>query len=192
MFQTEGWNNWVSAFNNGDSAGLVCAVWIIGTLKSQAANAGKWMAVPTPSIDGVPGAANASNWGGSSWYVFNSSKNKDAAVAFLKSVWASSDPASLEFYNTILKGAGAMGTYLPSRTGSNYTANDEFFYKSQPVYADFAKWMENVPALRYTTNYTAMGSALTTALTKLIKGDLKNVDAVIADTETTYKQTVSK
>ena len=55
-------------------------------------------------IEGVPGAANASNNGGSSWYVFDSSPNKAAAVDFLKSVWASSDPASLAFYNDILKG----------------------------------------------------------------------------------------
>jgi len=192
LYQTEGWNNWVSAFNNGDSAGLVCAVWIIGTLKSQPENAGKWMVVPTPLLSGVPGAQNASNWGGSSWYVFESSKNKAAAIDFLKSVWASKDPASLEFYNTILKGAGAMGTYLPSRSRSNYTAPDEFFYQNQAVYADFAKWMENVPALRYTANYTAMSSALTTSMAKMLKGELTTADAVIADATTLYKQTVGQ
>jgi len=67
LYQTEGWNNWVSAFNNGDAAGMVSAVWLIGTLKSQPANAGKWMVVPTPRLEGVAGAQNASNWGGSSW-----------------------------------------------------------------------------------------------------------------------------
>ncbi len=66
LYPTEGWNNWVSAFNNGDAAGLMSAVWIIGTLKSQPSNAGKWMVVPTPALAGVTGAQNASNWGGSS------------------------------------------------------------------------------------------------------------------------------
>jgi lactose/L-arabinose transport system substrate-binding protein len=188
FFQTEGWNNWVSAFNNGDSAGLVCAVWIVATLKSQKANAGKWMVVPTPSLEGVEGAQNASNWGGSSWYVFNASKNKKQAVDFLKSVWASKTPESLEFYNTILKGAGAMGTYLPSRSGSNYTANDDFFYKEQAVYGDFAKWMERVPALRYTTNYNTLVTAMVTSLQLMYKGELKTVDDVIARAEKEYKQ----
>jgi len=190
LYQTEGWNNWVSAFNNGDAAGMVSAVWLIGTLKSQPANAGKWMVVPTPRLEGVAGAQNASNWGGSSWYVFDKAKNKAAAIDFLKSVWASKDPASLGFYNTILKGAGAMGTYLPSRSGSTYTAPDEFFYKNQKVYADFAKWMEKVPAVRYTANFNAMGTALTASISKYLKGDLKTPDAVVADATTAYNQQV--
>ncbi len=192
FFKTEGWNNWVSAFNNGDSAGLVCAIWIIGTLKSKPENAGKWMVVPTPLLEGVDGAQNASNWGGSSWYVFESSKNKAAAIDFLKTAWASDKPDALEFYNTILKGAGAMGTYLPSRTGSNYTANDEFFYKSQGVYGDFAKWMENVPALRYTPNYVSLTNAMTLALQLMYKGELKTADEVIARAEKEYNQLIGK
>jgi lactose/L-arabinose transport system substrate-binding protein len=192
LYQTEGWGNWVSAFNNGDSAGLISAVWIIGTLKSQKDNAGKWMVVPTPLLEGVDGAQNASNWGGSSWYVFDKAKNKAGAIDFLKSVWASKDPAALDFYNNILKGAGAMGTFLPSRDGSNYTAKDDFFYNSQPVYSDFAKWMANVPALRYTANYVAMGSVWTASLSKMFKGQLKTPEAVIADVQTGYKQAVSQ
>ena len=188
LYMSEGWNNWVSAFNNGDAAGMVSAVWLIGTIKSQPANAGKWMVVPTPSLVGVAGAQNASNWGGSSWYVFEKSKNKAIAIDFMKSVWASKDPAALGFYNTILKGAGAMGTYLPSRVGSNYTSKDEFFYKSQTVYADFSKWMEKVPALRYTANFNAMGTALTASIQKYLKGDLKTPEAVIADATEGYKQ----
>ncbi len=192
LYQTEGWNNWVSAFNNGDAAGLVSAIWIIGTLKSQAANSGKWMVVPTPLLEGVKGAQNASNWGGSSWYVFDKAKNKALAIDFLKSTWASKDPAALSFYNDILKGAGAMGTYLPSRVGSNYTTADPFFYKNQKVYADFSKWMAAVPPLRYTANYVAMGSVWTASLSKMFKGDLKTPADVIADVQTGYKQAVSQ
>jgi lactose/L-arabinose transport system substrate-binding protein len=127
-----------TAINNDDTAGFLNAIWMVGTIKSKPENKGKWMVIPTPLLEGVPGAANASNNGGSSWYVFASSPNKALAIDFLKSTWASSDPAALEFYNAILKGAGAMGTYLPSQKGSNYTAPDEFFYKSQAVYKDFA------------------------------------------------------
>ena len=192
LFTAEGWNNWVSAFNNGDSAGFLQALWIIGTLKSKPENAGKWMVVPTPSLEGIDGASNASNNGGSSWYVFASSPNKTVAVDFLKSTWASSKPDALEFYNVILKGAGAMGTYLPSRSGSNYTAPDEFFYKSQAVYKDFAAWMDKVPVLMYTSNYVTMRTALNNATLRMYKGDLKKVDDVIAAAEKEYKQTVGQ
>jgi len=191
MFMAEGWNNWVSAFNNGDTAGFLQALWIIGTLKTKPENAGKWMVIPTPLLEGVPGAANASNNGGSSWYVFASSPNKAAAVDFLKSTWASSAPDALQFYNIILKGAGAMGTYLPSRSGSNYTAPDEYFYKSQPVFKDFAAWMEKVPVLMYTPNYLTMRTALNNAALRLFKGDL-SVDAAVAAAEQEYKQTAGQ
>jgi len=192
LFHAEGWNNWVSAFNNGDTAGFLQALWIIGTLKSKPENAGKWMVVPTPTLEGVAGAQNASNNGGSSWYVFSSSPNKALAIDFLKSTWASSAPDALQFYNIILKGAGAMGTYLPSRSGSNYTAPDEYFYKSQAVYKDFSAWMEKVPVLMYTANYVTMRTALNNATLKMYKGDLKSVDQVIAAAEQEYKQTVGQ
>lgn len=192
LYKAEGWNNWVSAFNNGDSVGLLNAIWIIGTLKSKPENKGKWMAVPTPRIEGVDGARNASNNGGSSWYVFSSSKNKAVAIDFLKSVWASSTPEALNFYNTILKGAGAMGTYLPSRSGSNYTAPDDFFYKQQPVYKDFAAWMENVPTLLYTPNYVAMRDAVKNAILLMFKGELKTVGDTIAHAEAEYKQVTGR
>jgi lactose/L-arabinose transport system substrate-binding protein len=148
--------------------------------------------VPTPKLEGVAGAQNASNWGGSSWYVFDKAPNRSGAVDFLKSVWASKDPAALGFYNTILKGAGAMGTFLPSRTGSNYTAKDEFFYKSQAAFGDFAKWMANVPSLRYTANYNAWGSAIGASLNKMYKGSLKSPDEVLADATTLYNQSISQ
>jgi lactose/L-arabinose transport system substrate-binding protein len=192
MFTAEGWNNWVSAFNNGDAAGFLQALWIVGTLKSKPENAGKWMVVPTPLLEGVKGAANASNNGGSSWYVFASSPNKAAAVDFLKSTWASSAPDALQFYNIILKGAGAMGTYLPSRSGSNYTAPDEYFYKSQPVFKDFAAWMEKVPVLMYYTTYVSMRTALNNATLRMYKGELASPDDVIAAAEQEYKQTVGQ
>lgn len=192
LYLTEGWNNWIAAFNNGESTGLLQALWIIGTLKSKPENAGKWMVIPTPLVEGVDGARNASNNGGSSWYVFSSSKNKDVAVDFLKNTWASNTPEVLGFYNTILKGAGAMGTFLPSRSGSNYTADDSFFYKNQPVYKDFAAWMENVPTLNYTPNYTSMSNSFRDNVALMLKGQLKTVDETIAAVKKEYQQTIGE
>ncbi len=189
LFMAEGWNNWVAAFNNDQSAGLMNALWIIGTLKSKPENAGKWMVIPTPTVEGVANAQNASNNGGSSWYILNATKNKALAVDFLKSTWAGTTPEALGFYNDILKGAGAMGTFLPSRSGSNYTANDEYFYKNQPVYKDFAAWMEKVPVMYYTPNYTAMRTALNNAIQSMLSGNINTVDGVIEAASAEYKQT---
>ena len=192
LYSVVGWSDWINAINSDQSAGFLNAIWMVGTVKSRPENNGKYMIIPTPLIEGVSGAANASNNGGSSWYVFSSSPNKAAAVDFLKSVWATATPDTLAFYNTILKGAGAMGTFLPSQTGSNYTARDEFFYKSQPIYKDFATWMAKVPVLKYTPNYVPMRTAVANAVQKYFKGELSSVDDTIAAAEAEYKQTIGQ
>jgi lactose/L-arabinose transport system substrate-binding protein len=192
LYQVVGWSDWVNAINSDKSAGFLNAIWMVGSVKSRPENAGKYMVIPTPLIEGVKGAANASNNGGSSWYVFSSSPSKALAIDFLKSVWATNTPANLEFYNTILKGAGAMGTFLPSQSGSNYSANDEFFYKNQPVYKDFASWMANVPVLRYTPNYVPMRDSVAHATLNYFQGKLKTIDDTIAAAEAEYKQVMGQ
>jgi lactose/L-arabinose transport system substrate-binding protein len=192
LYSVVGWSDWINAINSDQSAGFLNAIWMVGSVKSRPENAGKYMILPTPKIEGVPGAQNASNNGGSSWYVFASSPNKKLAVGFLKSVWATATPDTLAFYNTILKGAGAMGTFLPSQKGSNYTARDEFFYKSQPIYKDFASWMARVPVLKYTPNYVPMRDAVAHAVLNYFQGKLTTVDDTIAAAEAEYKQVMGQ
>jgi lactose/L-arabinose transport system substrate-binding protein len=192
LYAVVGWSDWINAINSDKAAGFLNAIWMVGSVKSRPENAGKYMVVPTPLIEGVSGAANASNNGGSSWYVFASSPNKALAVDFLKSVWATTTEDTLAFYNTILKGAGAMGTYIPSLKGSNYTAKDEFFYKGQAVYKDFAKWMEKVPVLKYTPNYSPMRDSVAHAVLNYFQGKLKTVDETIAAAEAEYKQVMGQ
>jgi lactose/L-arabinose transport system substrate-binding protein len=192
LYPVVGWSDWINAINSDESAGFLNAIWMVGSVKSRPANKGKYMIIPTPKIEGVPGAQNASNNGGSSWYVFSSSPNKALAVDFLKSVWATDTPANREFYNTILKGAGAMGTYLPCQNGSNYTAPDDFFYKGQRIYKDFAEWMKNVPVLRYTPNYQPMRDAVAHAVLNYFQGKLATIDDTIAAAEAEYKQVMGQ
>jgi lactose/L-arabinose transport system substrate-binding protein len=192
LYSVVGWSDWINAINSDQSAGFLNAIWMVGSVKSRPENAGRYMVIPTPMIEGVPGASNASNNGGSSWYVFSSSPNKALAVDFLKSVWATSTPDTLAFYNTILKGAGAMGTFAPSLVGSNYTAKDDFFYKSQSVYKDFATWMAKVPVLKYTPNYVPMRDAVAHATLNYFQGKLTTVDDTIAAAEAEYKQVMGQ
>jgi lactose/L-arabinose transport system substrate-binding protein len=97
---------------------------------------------PTPKLT-VSGAVNASNLGGSSWYVLSSSENVDTAVDFLNKNFTNSD-----FYQQILVDRGAVGSYLPAASGDAYANEDEFF-GGQVVFGDFAKWMDEIPSLNY-------------------------------------------
>lgn len=142
---TSGWGEWVGAFNSGDTASVITGVWITGSVKAEATQSGKWAVAPVPRLD-VKGSVNASNLGGSSWYVLDSSENKGGAIEFLKETYAK----DVDFYQTILVDRGAVGSFKPSQSGTAYVEADPFF-NGQKVYADFAEWMTEIPAISFGT-----------------------------------------
>jgi len=79
--EVSGWNEWVGSFNNGDSASVITGVWIVGSIKAEKSQSGKWAVTSVPRMN-IKGAVNASNLGGSSWYVLQNSKNKDVAIEY--------------------------------------------------------------------------------------------------------------
>ncbi|MGV3491243.1 MAG: ABC transporter substrate-binding protein, partial [Devosia sp.] len=97
-----GWTEFTGAFTSGETAVALNGVWMTGTIKSQPDQSGRWGASPIPKLEGIEGASNYSNEGGSSWYVLSSGAGKDAAVDFLKTIWAS----DADFYQKVLIGQG--------------------------------------------------------------------------------------
>ncbi len=173
-----GWNNWVGAFTSGDVASVFTGVWITGTVKSQADQAGKWGVAPLPKLD-LPGAVAASNLGGSSWYVLSASKAKDEAIDFLNDVYAK----DIDFYQKILVERGAVGSLLAARTGTAYSSNDAFF-GGEPIWQNFSKWLSEVPSVNYGVFTNEVDSAIAANLPSLGKGAsvddvLKAVDAQV-------------
>ena len=53
-----------------------------------------------------------------------------------------------EFYQQILTERGAVGSYLPARTGTAYQQPDAFF-GGQAIYSDFANWLGKIPKVNY-------------------------------------------
>lgn len=138
---TSGWDEWVGAINQGDSASITSGVWIVGSIKAAADQSGLWAVAPVPRLN-LEGSVNASNLGGSSWYVLENAANKDAAIAFMQEIYAK----DTDFYQTILLNNGAVGTYLPATTGDAYSKADEFF-GGNAIYTDLAKWMAEIPSV---------------------------------------------
>src|SRR5690606_35676813 len=114
------------------------------TIKANADQSGLWGVAPSPRLDGVEGAGNASNLGGSSWYVLSSAPQKDIAIDFLTSIWAK----DVDFYQKILVNQGALGSLLAAREGEAYQASDAFF-SGQPVWQNFSDWLAAIPAVNY-------------------------------------------
>lgn len=151
---TTGWGEWVGAFNKGEVASVITGVWITGSIKAEDSQAGKWSVAPVPRLN-IPNSKNASNLGGSSWYVVESSKSKAAAIDFLNETFGK----DVDFYQKILFDRGAVGSYLPAQSGDAYVKEDEFF-NGQKVYEEFSKWMTKIPPVNYGTYTYEADSAI--------------------------------
>lgn len=159
-----GWADYVGAVNKGDVASITTGVWITGTVKAEKSQSGMWAVAATPSLN-LPGSVNASNLGGSSWYVLSSGKEKAAAVDFLNEVWAK----DVDFYQGILAKNGAVGTLLASRGGKVYSEPDAFF-GGATVWQSFSDWLNKIPSVNYGM-YTYEGDAAVAAqLPGLLQG----------------------
>ncbi|KQS64211.1 ABC transporter substrate-binding protein [Rhizobium sp. Leaf371] len=159
-----GWTDWVSTFTSGDVATVTTGVWITGTVKAQADQSGKWGVAPLPSL-GIEGATHASNLGGSSWYVVESSAEKKEAIDFLNEVYAKDIP----FYQKILTERGAVGSLLAARTGDAYMLADPFF-GGEKVWQNFSDWLSKVPAVNYGVFTNEVDTAVAAHLPSLAQG----------------------
>lgn len=172
-----GWTDYTGAFTSGEIATVPQGVWITGTVKSVPEQSGKWRVAPMPKLEGVEGATHFTNNGGSSWYVLASSRNKDEAVDFLKTVWG----GDVDFYQGILINQGAVGSLLAAREGAAYQASDPFF-NGEPVWQNFSDWLAKVPAVDYGTFTPEARMAVRAQMPAIAKGGniddaLKAIDA---------------
>ena len=170
--QTNGWSEWVAAFNNGDVATVVTGVWIIGSVKADKTSSGKWKVAATPRLN-IGGAVNASNLGGSSWYVLENSKNRDLAIDFLNKIYA----GDIDFYQKILTDRGAVGTYMPAQSSAVYSSEDAFF-SGQKVYTDFSGWIKAIPAINYGVYTYEADAAIFSVMPDVYSGKISIEDAL--------------
>ncbi len=167
-----GWGEWVGAFNSGDVASVTTGVWITGSVKAEASQSGLWAVAPTPRLN-VSSSVNASNLGGSSWYVLDSSKSKDVAIDFLNKVYG----GNVDFYNDILAERGAVGSYIPSQGSPNYAAADAFF-GGQAIFSDFSEWMNKIPSANYGENTYEVDNAIFAVMPNILNGSTSVTDAL--------------
>jgi lactose/L-arabinose transport system substrate-binding protein len=178
-----GWTEYTGSFASGEVASTATGVWITGTVKSNPDLAGKWGVAPIPKLSNVEGATNASNLGGSSWYVLASSAEKAEAIDFLEEVWAK----DVDFYQKILVNQGALGSLLEARNGEAYQASDAFF-GGQPVWQNFSTWLGQIPSVNYGIFTEEADAAVAAQLPELAKGG--SVDAAIEAIDAQVRQQV--
>ena len=157
------WAQMLQAFNTGVVAAVPQGNWITPSIVAAEDQSGKWAVVPWPKQD-IEGSVNASNLGGSSFYVLNIEGAEEAA-AFIGATVGGNE----EFYRTIMNEIGALGTYLPLLETDAYETEVEFF-GGQKIYADFAEWSGEIPSTNYGSHTYAIEDIMKNALQQYLSG----------------------
>lgn len=178
-----GWSEFVGSFNNGDVATVISAVWQIPTIMDGKDQSGKWGVTTIPRLSNVEGAKNASNEGGSSWMVLESSKSKDLAIDFLaKTIGGNSD-----FYSEFLTKNGGVGSYTKAFSSEAYSKEIEFF-GGQKVYQLFSEWSKEVPGITIGMYTQEAKDALKTEFSNIINGG--DIDKSLEAMQNLFEQQV--
>ncbi|TAH72751.1 MAG: extracellular solute-binding protein [Anaerolineaceae bacterium] len=166
LYEAEGTGDRAGVLNNGTVASIVNGPWMASTIKAATDQSGLWRIASTPRFSDVEGAVNASNLGGSSWYVFESSKNKDIAADLLNKVYAN----STEYYEDIMLAHACVSGYIPALSGPAFETEDEYF-GGQKIYQIFADTLAKVPGVNYGGYVAEANDAITAAFAGVLSGD---------------------
>lgn len=168
------WSQFVGNLNGDVVISTATGNWITPSIKQEESHAGKWGVAPIPRLN-LDGAVNASNLGGSSWYVLNID-GKENAAQFLADTFGS----NVDFYQDLVREVGALGTYLPATKGEAYKEADEFF-GGQLIIQDFSTWMDHVPNVNYGMHTYAIEDILVVAMQNYLSG--ADLDQVLQDAQ---------
>lgn len=168
------WSELLAGFNSGEAASIPTGNWITPSVKAEESQADNWVVVPIPKLT-VSGSTNASNLGGSSFYVFDIPGAEEAAE-FLSKTFGS----DVDMYERLVDEVGALGTYTPVLETGAYEKSDEFF-GGQQIFADFAEWMEEIPEVNYGMHTYAIEDIMKVELQNYLNG--KDVEDVLKDAQ---------
>jgi lactose/L-arabinose transport system substrate-binding protein len=146
---------------------------------------GKWAITNMPKLEGVSGATNYSNNGGSSWAVTAGCKNTDLAFDFLASTFA----GSVEFYENILPSSGALATYAPAADSDVYNEPSEFF-GGEAVFAEIVDFSTKTPSNNTGVYYYEARDAIATAITNVVAG--ADIDSELQAAQSTVEFAMGK
>lgn len=165
MVEVNDWDQYVGTLTNSTVAGTINGCWIMGSIQTAEDQSGNWAITNMPKMEGVDGATNYSNNGGSSWAITSNCKNIELAEDFMASTFA----GSVEFYETILPKSGALATYLPAGDSEAYAEPSEFF-GGDAVFAKITDFAGKVPSNNTGVYYYEARDAVGTAITNIVNG----------------------
>lgn len=172
-----------SAFYDGSVMGTVNASWVLATVSKEESLSGKWSITNVPKLVNAPGATNFSSSGGCNWTIIKTSEHKEAALNFLKETVGGGSLAG-EFFDTVLKGAAVVSSYLPATESETYKAGTDY-YGGQPVYYDLVNYSAGVPRISLGWYTTEARTALATCVQQIHSGT--DIEKALEDMKSTLE-----
>lgn len=172
-----GWDNFVGAFQKGDVASVPTGCWISSSVMKSQDQSGKWAVAPIPRLSAVSSSVNASNIGGSSWYVLSKVGNSDLAVDFLAKTFGSSK----DLMNTLSEKINLVSTLKAASSTDNYNKAVDF-YGGQKLLQDFATWTSKIPAVNYGSSTYNIEDIMTGAVQNIVSKNA-DIDATLKDAQ---------
>lgn len=185
LVEVNDWDQYVGTLTNSTVGGTINGCWIMASIQTAEDQSGSWAITNMPKLEGVEGATNYSNNGGSSWAVTKACKNPELAQDFLAKTFA----GSTEFYETILPKSGALAAYLPAADSKVYGEPQEFF-GGEAVYSLITDFASKIPSNNTGVYYYEARDAVATAITNVVSGS--EIDAEIKTAEDTVNFAMGK
>ena len=164
LVEATDWSGYTDSFTSGAVAGTMTGCWIAATIQSAEDQKGLWEITNMPALDGVEGATNYSNNGGSSWAVTANCKDLDLAADFFAKTFG----GSTELYDKVAS-AGVLSTYLPAADSKVYAEPNEFF-GGQAIMSVITEFAGHVPSIRGGAYYYDARDAVCNAIVKIQSG----------------------
>ncbi len=139
LAEVNSWDQYVGSLNNGTCANTINGCWIMASIKAKEEQSGKWGITNMPKLNGLEGATNYSNNGGSSWAISSNCKDKDLAFDFMNATFGS----STDLYEDVIV-KGAISTLKKMEQSDVYTKKEEFF-GNKPVYSKIVSFASSIP-----------------------------------------------
>ena len=137
-----GWNEFISAFQNGEVVCVPSGSWIISNIKEAKEQEGLWRVAQIPVI--AESQTAASNVGGSSWFVLKNSQNSEDAARFLVEMFAENDA----FLDTLITQTGVIPAVKNPSVYTNYEMEDVFL-GGQKVTKFLTSITDEIPIVNY-------------------------------------------
>ena len=155
------YNGTIQAIKNNTLASTVSGGWYVGTIQGNAPEQeGNWGVYPMPASEA--GGVRAANLGGSALAIPTSSKNPEAAMAFIKYALATTQGQV-----RMLKDNGLVPSFLPA-LNDPYIKEGVPYWGDQPIWQDILATLGEVPQARGTQYFQEARQIVTNTLSQYL------------------------